>query len=61
MKVGRCRHGVIITVPGCQGRASTLPCCRAAVAVAGLAAATREAKEGLPPAAGEETEALRQS
>jgi len=35
--------------------------CRAAVAVAGLAAAAREAKEGLPPAAGEETEALRRS
>jgi hypothetical protein len=28
MKVGRRRHGVIITAPGCQGRASTLPCCR---------------------------------
>ena len=30
---------------------------RAAVAVARPAAAAREAKEGLPPAAGEETEA----
>jgi hypothetical protein len=34
---------------------------RAAIAVAGLAVAAREAKEGLPPAAGEETKALRRS
>ncbi len=33
--------------------------CRAAIAVAQLAAAAWEAKEGLPPAAGEETEASR--
>jgi len=33
---------------------------RAAVAIARPAAAAQEAKEGLPPAAGEETEASRQ-
>jgi hypothetical protein len=28
MTVGRRRHGVVVAVPGCQGRPSTSPCCR---------------------------------
>jgi len=56
MKVGCCRHGVVIAAPVDRDERQR---CRAAVAVARPAAAAREAKEGLPPAAGEETKASR--
>ena len=55
MTVGRCRHGVIVAAPGCQGRPSTLPCRRrrAAVAVARLEGGSTTDRR-------RETEALRQ-
>jgi hypothetical protein len=55
MMVGRCRHGVIVAAPGCQGPPSTLPCRRrrAAVAAARLEGGSTTGRR-------RETEALRQ-
>jgi len=52
MMVGRHRHGVVIAAPCCQARDEHQRH-RAAVAIARPAVAAREAKEGIPQAAGE--------